>query len=82
MRYRVTGLSNGIGQKSPALFHNFITKRYVEFNFSPEKSFEGEGKREPWFCGYPGYVVQVTFSLRTISLVSFERLLTVIFFCD
>jgi hypothetical protein len=50
MRYRVTGLSNCIGQKSPALFHNFITKRYVEFNFSPENPFEGEGKRESWFC--------------------------------
>jgi hypothetical protein len=50
MRYRVTGLSSGIGQKSSALFHNFITKRYVEFNFSPEKPFEGEGKRESWSC--------------------------------
>lgn len=44
MRYRVTGLSYDIGQKSPALFHNFISKRYIEFKFSPEKPFEGEGE--------------------------------------
>jgi hypothetical protein len=44
MRYRVTGLSNGISQKLPAIFHNCITKRFIEFNFSPEKPFEGEGK--------------------------------------
>jgi hypothetical protein len=63
-RYRVTGLSNAVGQKSPALFHNFIYKRYIEFNFSPEGPFEGEGKQGTWFYGNADCVFQVTFSVR------------------
>jgi hypothetical protein len=51
MRHRVTGLRNGICQKSSALSNNFVTKRYIEFNFSPEKSFEGEGKHISRFYG-------------------------------
>jgi hypothetical protein len=51
MRNRVTGLGNGICQKLPALSHNCITKRYIEFNFAPEKSFEEEGKHDSRLYG-------------------------------
>jgi hypothetical protein len=37
-------LGSGVIRRSPAVLHECVIKRYIEFNFSPEKTFEGGGK--------------------------------------
>ena len=35
---------SGVIRRSPVILHECVTKRYIEFNFSPEQTFEGGGK--------------------------------------
>jgi hypothetical protein len=40
VRGEVTGISFGM-RRLPTALHKCVTKRYIEFKFSPEKSHEG-----------------------------------------
>jgi len=44
VRIQFQTLGSGVIRRSPAILHECVTKRYIEFNFSPEKTFEVEGK--------------------------------------
>jgi hypothetical protein len=44
VKSQVTELCRGVIRRSPVFLHAFITKRYIEFNFSQENPFEGAGK--------------------------------------
>ena len=35
---------SGVIRRSPVILHECVTKRYFEFNFSSEQTFEGGGK--------------------------------------
>jgi len=35
---------SGVIRRSPVILHECVTKRYIEFNFSPEQTLEGGGK--------------------------------------
>lgn len=44
VRIQFQTLGSGVIQRSPLILHECVTKRYIEFNFSPEKTFEDGGK--------------------------------------
>lgn len=44
VRIQFQTLGSGVIRRSPAILHESVTKRYIEFNFSPEKTFEDGGK--------------------------------------
>jgi len=43
-RIQFQTLGSGVVRRSPVILHECVTKRYIEFNFSPEKTLEGGGK--------------------------------------
>ena len=44
VRIRFQTYGSGVLRRSPVILHECVTKRYIEFNFSPEKTFEDGGK--------------------------------------
>jgi hypothetical protein len=44
VRIQFQTLGSGVIRRSPVILHDCVTKRYIEFNFSPENTFEGGGK--------------------------------------
>lgn len=44
VRVQFQTLGSGVIRRSPAILYECVTKRYIELNFSPEKTFEGRGK--------------------------------------
>ena len=44
VRIQFKTLGIGVIRRSPVILHECVTKRYIEFNFSPEKACEGGGK--------------------------------------
>jgi len=62
MRNQAKVLSNGVLRRSPAVIYKCIPKRYIEFNFSPDKPFEGGGKAFNKNCEYPDYTIRAKFS--------------------
>jgi hypothetical protein len=43
-RIQFQTLGSGVIRRSPVILHECVTKRYIEFNFSPEKTLEDGGK--------------------------------------
>jgi len=44
VRIQFQTLGSGVIRRSPAILHECVTKRYIKFNFSPEKTSEDGGK--------------------------------------